>query len=178
VLLIALGFLLFLTEVWVTAYGMLTIGGVLALTVGAMILFSGSNTGLRVDPKLIFTVAALVTAFVVLVVGSVMRSRRQPSISGKGGLIGAVGFATTDLDPYGLVIVHGERWKARTEGERIGAGQRVVVTEIEGLELTVESYGAEILPLPKEGPLLDEGEGTETPVALPPGREQQSDTAS
>ena len=45
--------------------------------------------------------------------------------------------AQTELDPTGLVLVEGENWTARTDGDRIERGGEVMVTAVEGLKLRV-----------------------------------------
>ena len=138
VLLMLLGFLLFLAEVWVTSHGLLTIGGVISLTMGGMILISSTDPDLMVDRWLIFLVAGAISAFFIFVVGAVARTRKRPSITGIKTMIGMKGIAKTDLDPIGVALVHGESWNARTEEGRIEAGEEVVVNDIRGLQLSVK----------------------------------------
>lgn len=137
-LLIALGFLLFLAEVWITNNGMLTVGGVLALGFGSFLLTSGSAPGLRINPGLIIGVVGSFAVFAVFLVNAVVRSRRTPAVSGVQALIGMHGVARTDLDPEGTVLVHGELWRGHIVGDPVPEGERVEVVGQEGMELRVK----------------------------------------
>ncbi len=138
VLLMLLAFLLFWAEIWVTSHGVLTIGGVTALGLGGMILISSNDPELMVDRWLIFSVAAAISAFFIFVVSAIVRTQRVPSVTGLAGMTGMKGIARTDIDPTGIVFVHGERWNARSENGRIEAGEEVVVDEASGLQLSVK----------------------------------------
>ena len=48
---------------------------------------------------------------------------------------GKTAIVQAEINPTGMVMVEGEHWTARTEGDRIGAGEEVVVTRAEGLKL-------------------------------------------
>lgn len=137
-LLILLAFLLFLAEVFVTSHGMLTVGGVISLTLGSLILISSNDAPyLAIDRRLIALVVTLVTAFFVLVVGAVVRTQRGKSATGREGMVGMMGVARSELDPDGIVFLHGERWSAHSQDGRVEAGERVLVTQVEGLLLQV-----------------------------------------
>jgi membrane-bound serine protease (ClpP class) len=78
---------------------------------------------------------ALMTAFVV---GKIVQARRRPAQTGREELVGEVGVVRSALQPSGLVFVHGEIWRARSEGEPIPAGEVIRVKGIEdGLVLEV-----------------------------------------
>jgi membrane-bound serine protease (ClpP class) len=52
-------------------------------------------------------------------------------------MIGEIGMAQTNLDPYGKVFVHGEIWDARSSVP-VAAGQRVVVRNVQNLQVEVD----------------------------------------
>ena len=64
------------------------------------------------------------------------RAYRSKPKSGMEGLMGEVGLVKEPLDPEGLIFVHGEYWRA-ISGEKIEAGEKVVVEEADGLVLKV-----------------------------------------
>jgi len=139
VFLIILGFVLFILEAFITSYGILTLGGIAALVLGALILFGGGPElfRLHIDWWAITLVAVFVAAVFLFLVGAVVRSHRRRPATGKEGLVGKVAGARTVLDPKGMVFVEGELWTAVSEGGRIEPGEEVVVTRVEGLKLRV-----------------------------------------
>jgi membrane-bound serine protease (ClpP class) len=136
VLLVVLAIALFVAEVKVASYGLLTVGGLVAMILGAMMLVDSPLPELRVDPWKLFPVILVFAAFTIALVRLVIQAQRRQPQTGAEGLVGRRGEAETDLDPEGWVIVQGERWRARAEG-RITAGERVEVQSSEGLLLRV-----------------------------------------
>jgi membrane-bound serine protease (ClpP class) len=148
VALIAFGFVLLTAEIFVTGFGVLGIGGVIALMLGGLILTSSSETGLQVSRWLVFGMATAIGAFLILFVGSLVRLRRMPAHSGKESLIGAKGRAVSRLAPHGAVWVAGERWDATAEDGPMEEDTRIIVTGTAGLHLTVKRDPAFIMLLP------------------------------
>jgi len=139
VLFIGLGFIMFIAEALTTTFGVLTVGGVASLVMGALILFGkgAEVTGLQINWWVVGVVIAVITAVFVFVVGAVVRAHRRRVTTGKEGLVGETAFAQTKLDPTGTVLVEGERWTARAEDGKIELGEEVVVIRIDGLKLWV-----------------------------------------
>jgi membrane-bound serine protease (ClpP class) len=135
-LLILLAIALFAAEVKVTSYGLLTVGGLVAMILGAMMLVDAPIPEMRIS---LFTLlpAALVMAggTVALLRMAIAAQRRQPT-TGAEGMIGLVGVADEALHPEGWVRVRGERWRARAESP-VPAGSPVEVVAVEGLSLKV-----------------------------------------
>jgi len=136
VLLVVLGIALFIAEVKVTSYGLLTVGGIVAMILGAMMLVDSPVPALRVDPWMLLPVVLAVAAGTVLLVRLVVQAQRRRPSTGAEGIVGRRGRADSLLDPEGWVIVQGERWQARAE-ERIDLGDPVEVVSMEGLRLRV-----------------------------------------
>ncbi len=134
--LIVLAVGLFIAEYFTTSFGLLTAGGVIALVVGSLILFSHSP-GIEVNRGLIAGVTAGITAFAIFVIGAIIRGQRRRKATGAEGMIGAIAIAKTPLDPTGTVLAQGELWTATSEGDRIAAGEQVVINKVEGLKLWV-----------------------------------------
>jgi membrane-bound serine protease (ClpP class) len=135
--LILLAFVLFALEAKFVSHGILTIGGIISLTLGGLLLVDGPIPEMRV--KLIVALAVslpfgLITAFLMSIA---YRARRNKVITGSQGIIGEQGIACTDLLPSGKVFVHGELWNAHsTKPLRSGSAIRVVA--VHQLELEVE----------------------------------------
>jgi membrane-bound serine protease (ClpP class) len=66
-----------------------------------------------------------------------VKARRRPVVSGREELAGARGEALEDFADEGWVRVHDENWRAHS-AMSLRRGQRVRVTRIEGLMLSVE----------------------------------------
>lgn len=136
VLLILLAIALFAAEVKVASYGLLTVGGMVAMILGAMMLVDSPLPELRVNPVKLLPAVVAMAAGTSLLVRLVVQAQRRRSVTGAEGMAQRRGVAASDLDPEGWVIVQGERWKARAEG-RIAAGEPVEVVSMEGLQLRV-----------------------------------------
>ena len=136
-LLIGLGFLLFLAEVWVTAHGLLSVGGVLSLALGSFLLTSGAAPELQINRWLITGVVGMFSLFAFFIVGAIVRSRRAAETTGLNALVGMQGVARSALELDGTVFVHGELWSAHSDDGAIQPGERVRVTAMEGLQLHV-----------------------------------------
>ncbi|MCS6964532.1 presenilin family intramembrane aspartyl protease [Thermoflexus sp.] len=135
-LLILLGALLFLSELYFQSGGYLGLSGALALGLGGMFLLP-PGTGQQIAPVILIgttltaAAASFGLAFLVRELG------HRPPLQTPERLIGAEGLAQTDLDPEGTVWVQGETWTARAAEGRIAAGERVRVLAVQGLRLRV-----------------------------------------
>jgi len=134
--LILVAFILFVLELFITSHGILGIGGVVALILGGLLLTSGNPPDFQVSKWLIYGLAAGIGAFFVFVVTSIIRVRRQPAVVATT-LVGRHAVARSPLDPTGMVFLDGEYWSATVEEGRVEPGERVVVTGMHGLKLTV-----------------------------------------
>ena len=132
-LLIALAIILFIIEVKVASYGLLSIGGVISLTLGSIMLFED----LRVSLNLMAPTILLIGGFFVIVSSLAFRAYRSKPKGGMEGLMGEIGLVKERIDPEGLIFVHGEYWRARAN-ERIEPGEKVEVEASDGLLLKVK----------------------------------------
>jgi membrane-bound serine protease (ClpP class) len=132
-LLIVLAILLFIAEIKVASYGILSVGGIISLALGSIMLFEDLGVSLR----LIMPTIVLIGGFFVVVSTLAFRAYRSKPQVGMEGLKGAVGVVKQPLDPEGFVFVHGELWRA-VSSERIDAGEKVEVEGAEGLVLRVK----------------------------------------
>jgi membrane-bound serine protease (ClpP class) len=137
VVLILLGLALLVVEVKVTSHGVLAVGGLVALVIGAMILIQSPWPEARIRLSTALGVAVPLAVISSILLRVAVAAHRRKSISGKAGMIDSTGVASTDLQPRGKVLVHGELWDARSP-QKIEKGTRVRVREVEGLTLVVE----------------------------------------
>lgn len=152
VLLILLAFVLFVLEVKVTSYGMLSIGGIIAMTLGSLMLIDSSEPYLQISHAVIAATVIASAGFFLFAVSMVVRTQKRPAVSGQEGMIGETGTVVKWSDGRGSVFVHGEYWQARAT-EILQPGTEIeVVRMLNGLELEVKakSQGAQTAPEIKE----------------------------
>jgi len=137
VFLVLFAMLLFLVDVKVQSHGLLSLGGVVSLVLGSLILLSGDGGGMRISVSVILTVAVVTVLFFAFVVGAGYRALRRRPVTGHEGLVGERGVALTEFPSRdGRIFVHGENWAAEAD-ERIEKGAPVVVDRVDGLRLRV-----------------------------------------
>ena len=141
-LLIALGMVMFILEIKVTSFGMLFLGGIVAMSLGALMLIDSPEEYLRIPVSTILFVVGTTAGLFLFVVGAAVRSVGRKPVSGREGLLGAIGTAKGRIDPAGTVFVQGTLWSARS-AVPIEAGATVRVVGVEGLRLTVEKVTEE-----------------------------------
>ena len=143
VALIFLSAILFILEIYITSHGLLTIGGVISLILGSLILFESNVPYLRVSWEVIMIVVVIVVGFVVFLLTLGIRAQFRKKVSGREGLIGEFGIAKTTIGPKGgTVFVRGEFWNAVSD-KKVKKDERIVVVGVEKMVLKVKSASAE-----------------------------------
>lgn len=137
--LILLGVALMVAEVFEPSFGMLGIGGILAFVIGSIILMDTQAPGFGIDLSVIAAFAIASLLLFALILRMALKARRRPVVSGEEQLLGALATVVDDFERDGRVMVHGEHWRASSDA-RLHRGQRVKVTEIEGLTLRVAPF--------------------------------------
>jgi membrane-bound serine protease (ClpP class) len=137
VLLILFGIALFVLEVKVASYGLLSVGGLISLILGSMILVDSPAPELQVSLRVIAPVVLALGAILTFLVRITIAAQRRRSVTGASGMIGEIGRALTALEPgrVGRVETHGEIWNA-VAAELVAEGEPVRVTAVDGLMLT------------------------------------------
>ena len=141
-LLIGLGMVMFILEIKVTSFGMLFLGGVVAMSLGALMLIDSPEEYLRIPISTIALVVGTTAGLFLVVVGAAVRSVGRKPVSGREGMLGAIGTVRGRIDSTGTVFVQGTLWSARSTSP-IEVGETVRVTGIEGMRLTVEKVTEE-----------------------------------
>ena len=135
-ILLAIG--LFILEVKVQSYGILGVGGVVAMVIGSIMLIDSPVPELQPSLTFIIPLAVGLSLIFFFLLFLVVRAHSRKAFTGKEGLVGEVGSAQTDLSPEGKVFVHGEIWNAEA-GEPIAKGSKVkVVRVLDSLRIRVE----------------------------------------
>jgi membrane-bound serine protease (ClpP class) len=137
ILLILLGVFLFIAEIKIASYGLLTVGGVVSLALGSIMLFESPAPFLRASLSVIIPTVAVTAAFFIFAMTMAIKAQMAKPATGSEGLVGETGIARTRLDPEGKVFVHGEFWNAYTD-ETIEEGEKIRILKAEGLSVKVE----------------------------------------
>jgi membrane-bound serine protease (ClpP class) len=143
VLLILLALALFVLEAKFTSHGVLLLGGIVSMLLGAMFLVrspltpAGVTFGVALSATLPF---AFLTVFLMRLV---LKSRQWKTATGSEELLGEEGVVTMALSgaEEGMIRVHGELWRANSPTS-IPVGARVKVLKVDGLKLDVEPVPA------------------------------------
>lgn len=139
--LIVFGLLLFVLEIYIVSHGVLGIGGVISLALGSIMLIKTDSAleFLRISTGIIITVSIATFLFFAFLVALVIQGQKAKPVTGAEGIVGEMGETIDNLQPVGMVRVHGELWKAESVSGNLGSGQRIRVTAIRDLKLFVES---------------------------------------
>ncbi len=137
VLLFLLGVIFFILEATVTSYGLLAIGGVVAMLLGSMMLIKTDVEFLQISWSVILPVIVLTAGFSLFVVGMGVRAMRRRPATGREEMVGLVGIVQTALTPHGQLAVHGELWEAISD-RPLQPGDKAEVIRIDGLRLYVK----------------------------------------
>jgi membrane-bound serine protease (ClpP class) len=138
---IGLAFVLFVVDLKAPTHGVLTVGGIVSLVAGALLLFNSPLY--RVSLSAVVAVAVVTGLFFAFALAKVIQSRRRQPVTGREGLVGRVGVARTRLDPEGTVLVQGELWRSIAVDGPIECDERVKVVTVEGFTLQVTPAGPE-----------------------------------
>jgi len=138
--LILLGAALMIAEVFLPTFGVVGVGGIVALVVGGMMLING-DAGAAAIPFPFLAGVAAVSAAIIFGFGSfAVRARRRPVVSGREGLVGAGGVVTWVDEEGAWAQVQGASWRVRSR-EALAAGTAVRVEKVDGLTLEVSAAG-------------------------------------
>ena len=135
-LLILLAFILFFLEIYITSYGLLSVGGIASLLLGSLMLYQQGEAGMGIAWSVLIPAVLVISLFFLMVAGLVLRSQMRRTLTGDAGMVGEQGVAYTDLKPEGQVFVRGEYWQAVSDTPA-AAGEAVEVVKVVGLKLYV-----------------------------------------
>ena len=140
--LIVMGIILFIAEVKIASYGLLTIGGLISLFLGSLILFASPYEFMRASLPVIlsFVIATLVVAVFLTTIA--VKSQRRKIKTGMEGLIGGIAEVKHWDGKKGKVFIHGELWEAESDGE-LQEGKKAEIIAFKGMKLIVKSMNRE-----------------------------------
>ena len=134
--LMALSLVLFILEINVTSYGLLSISGVISLLLGSLMLFDSTDPLMRVSWQVIIPTIIFTALFFLVAIGLAVKAQRRVPLTGIASMVGLTGAAQTDIDPDGQVLVQGEVWRAVSDQD-IPSGASVKVLQVDGMVLHV-----------------------------------------
>lgn len=137
VLLVILAVVLFIAEIKVVSHGILTIGGIVSLTLGSLILYESPDPALRVSLGVMIPAIAVISLFFITVIGIAVKAQMRKPATGQEGMIGRQGIAVTAVGPSGKVLIDGEYWDAVSD-KPVEEGRRIRVLDVRGLKLVIE----------------------------------------
>jgi membrane-bound serine protease (ClpP class) len=142
-LLILFGIVLLIAEIKIVSHGVLTIGGVIAILLGSLMLVNTPEMPLTVSWKVIVPTVAATSGIFIFAIGAGLRAQGRRPTTGPEGLVGQAGVVRVTIPPggEGLVFVHGEIWKATSDGEAMPEGTRVRIVGMDGLTVRVTRAG-------------------------------------
>jgi len=146
ILLLVLAFGFFAAEAFVPSHGALSLAGAVSFVFGALLLFEPAGDAFQVSIWVAVAIGGTLALLTGVAAAKVVQARRRAPQTGREELVGQTGVVRETLDPVGTVFVHGEIWRARTDGPPLHAGEVVRVEAIgEGLVLEVSPSEAPVV---------------------------------
>jgi membrane-bound serine protease (ClpP class) len=128
----------------------LTTGGIVAMTLGGLLLINTSFLAEGVNIPLLLITVLVIAGIFLFILRKLIEARRRPYEAGEESMIGSVGTVREPLNPSGMVFTNGALWQATSTSGPLPAGAPVRVVGVDGLRLRVE-------PLHQQQPLRAEG---------------------
>jgi len=135
--LILFGIILFIAEIKVVSHGLLTVGGVICLFLGSMMLIETPSEYMKISLSVIISAVLVSAAFFTFAITKAIGARLKRPTTGMEGLIGEVGIALTPIAPEGKISIHGEYWNAVSD-QNIEKDEKVQVTGAKNLKVQVK----------------------------------------
>ena len=138
--LILFAIILFIAEIKVVSHGLLSVGGVISLFLGSLMLIENPTEYMRISLSVIIPAVLVSAAFFTFAVTKAIKARLTKPTTGMEGLIGEIGTVSTPIALEGKVAIHGEFWNAISD-QRIEAGEKAQVIGVVNLKLKVKKIG-------------------------------------
>jgi len=134
--LILLGVALMVGEAFEPSFGMLGIGGIIAFVIGSIILMDTDAPGFGINIAVIISFTVISVLILIVVISLALKARQRPVVSGMEELFGKEATVLNDFEHEGLVLIHGENWRAISE-TALQKDQQVKVIDVNGITLKV-----------------------------------------
>lgn len=145
IVLLLIAIALLVAETQVPSFGVLGAGGIAALIASGLLLYDTESDVFEVSVPVAVAAGGALGAFTLFAASKAVAARHAPPRDPAHDLLGATGTVRSGFAPTAHVYVQGALWRARLEDPEASAavGERVEVTNVDGLTLTVK-------PQPKE----------------------------
>lgn len=140
ILLVLLGVVFFILEIKVVSYGMLGIGGTVALIIGSLMLYKGNPlTGEGLHISFVLPIILGFTLILAFLIYLAIKAFKNPVQAGAETLLGQTAVVKEKIEPgkFGKVFVFGEYWSAESE-KTLEIEEKVKIVDIKGMVLKVE----------------------------------------
>jgi membrane-bound serine protease (ClpP class) len=139
--LIGLGLMLFIFDVYAPTHGVLTMSGIISFLIGSLMLFNRADPLFRLSLSYIIPATLVTAAFFVFVIGKGLRAQLLPVKAGAETMVGKTVTALTPIDSSGgKIFIEGEYWNAVSD-TAIEKGEVAEIAALQGLTLKVKSKG-------------------------------------
>jgi membrane-bound serine protease (ClpP class) len=135
--LIIFSIILFIAEIKVISHGILTVGGIVSLVIGSLMLFQTPDPSLRVSWGVLIPAVTVTSLFFIAVIAIAVKAQLRPRQGGQEGMRGEEGLAITDIHEEGKVVIHGEHWNAISDVP-VTQGSKIRVICVEHLKVRIE----------------------------------------
>ena len=139
-LLIFIGVILLIAEVSLMSYGLLALSGAISIFLGSIMLIDSDDPAMQISKIVLYPTLGM--TFLVSI-GSIYLAKKTHQLvttTGMEGLLGEIGVVKEILNLEGLVLIHGEMWKAESDTV-ILVGEKVSVEVVKGLKIKVRKVG-------------------------------------
>ena len=137
VLLILIAVVLFVVDLKAVTHGVLTTGGIVAMTLGGLLLINTSFLAEGVNIPLLIITVLIIAGIFLFILRKLIDARRRPYQAGEESMVGTAGTVREPLNPSGMVFTNGALWQATSTSGPLPAGTRVRVVAVDGLHLKV-----------------------------------------
>jgi len=137
VALILFSIILFIAEIKVVSHGILTVGGIISLVIGSLMLFQSPDPALRISLGVVIPAVAVTSLFFIGIIALALKSQLRPKLGGQEGMVGEQGTAVTDIFKEGTVLILGEYWSAVSDAPVVKES-KVRVVRVEHLKVRIE----------------------------------------
>ncbi len=141
--LILLAIVLFVLDITVPSYGALTIGGIVSLALGSLMLIDPSAIYITISLKYIVIMVAFTSGLFIFIISYAIKAQFKKPATGLEGMVGSRGIAKGNLKTKGKIQIHGEIWNAILESDEevVRKGEEVEVVRVDGMRLVVKKKG-------------------------------------
>jgi len=149
IILIVLAMLLFVVDLKAVTHGVLTSAGVIAMTLGGLLLIDTGFLSVGINIALLVMTVLVIGGIFGFILRKVIAARSQPFQAGEDSMLGSIGLVREPLAPSGMVFVDGALWQASSTMGPVPVGTAVKVVGVDGLHLRVTPVRESSLPAPQ-----------------------------